>query len=526
MSKRAMQQLRNPALWSVVIVMALLTTLWATGTAGAKSPGAPLAPEAAPTMLNYQGVVKIDGQPFNGTGYFKFAIMNAASGNGTTNYWANDGEASGEPNAAVLLPVDNGLFNVLLGSSMTGMTQPIDASVFANATTYLRVWFSATGTAGTFEALNPNQRITSVAYALRAEYAENGPPGPTGATGPQGEQGPVGPTGAIGSRGPTGPTGPTGSTGATGPQGGQGPVGPTGATGSRGPTGPTGPTGSTGPAGPISSLCGYSQTCGSAGMSLTAAGIVYDATGTAGGFSIYGEATGSAGAGVAGYANVTGNNYIGVRGHSANGAGLYGYNSTTGDYAVWAYNGQGSAAPGLYVYGTSYFAGAKTGYIAEVCLSDDNLEAGDVVVVVGSSTAVLGEIPVMQVRKATASYATGVVGVVDTRQVVERETEADKALLRDPEAMQSPKASVHVADNTISTIGAGDHLLVVTFGAYKAIKVDASYGAIKPGDLLVSSPNPGYAMRTDDPRVGTIIGKALGSLDKGTGAIPVLIILQ
>jgi hypothetical protein len=48
------------------------------------------------------------------------------------------------------------------------------------------------------------------------------------------------------------------------------------------------------------------------------------------------------------------------------------------------------------------------------------------------------------------------------------------------------------------------------------------------GDLLVSSSTPGYAMRgTDRSRMlGAVVGKALGSLDHGTGVIDVLVTLQ
>ncbi len=42
--------------------------------------------------------------------------------------------------------------------------------------------------------------------------------------------------------------------------------------------------------------------------------------------------------------------------------------------------------------------------------------------------------------------------------------------------------------------------------------VDAAYGTIKVGDLLTSSPTPGHAMRADDPKPGTIVGKALQPL--------------
>lgn len=67
---------------------------------------------------------------------------------------------------------------------------------------------------------------------------------------------------------------------------------------------------------------------------------------------------------------------------------------------------------------------------------------------------------------------------------------------------------------------------VITLGAFQAIKVDASYGAIAPGDLLVTSPTPGRAMRADNPATGTVIGKSLSALDTGTGSVPVMVTMQ
>jgi hypothetical protein len=57
-------------------------------------------------------------------------------------------------------------------------------------------------------------------------------------------------------------------------------------------------------------------------------------------------------------------------------------------------------------------------------------------------------------------------------------------------------------------------------------KVDADYGSVWPGDLLVTSPTPGHAMRTDSPLPGTMIGKALEPLEEGTGKIRVLVMLR
>jgi hypothetical protein len=66
------------------------------------------------------------------------------------------------------------------------------------------------------------------------------------------------------------------------------------------------------------------------------------------------------------------------------------------------------------------------------------------------------------------------------------------------------------------------------------IKADARYGAIRIGDLLVTSPTPGYAMRSRPMRVGTqaihrsgtLLGKALEALPSGKGEILVLLTLQ
>ena len=57
-------------------------------------------------------------------------------------------------------------------------------------------------------------------------------------------------------------------------------------------------------------------------------------------------------------------------------------------------------------------------------------------------------------------------------------------------------------------------------------KVSTENGSIRRGDLLTTSNTPGYAMKATEPKVGTILGKALESLENGMGKIEVLIILQ
>jgi hypothetical protein len=59
------------------------------------------------------------------------------------------------------------------------------------------------------------------------------------------------------------------------------------------------------------------------------------------------------------------------------------------------------------------------------------------------------------------------------------------------------------------------------------VKASAEAGPIRPGDRLVASATPGHAMRsTKDAPVGTVIGKALSSLESGTGMVRMLVVLQ
>jgi hypothetical protein len=59
-------------------------------------------------------------------------------------------------------------------------------------------------------------------------------------------------------------------------------------------------------------------------------------------------------------------------------------------------------------------------------------------------------------------------------------------------------------------------------------KVDASYGAIRPGDFLTTSPTPAHAMKVLDPEraIGAIVGKALAACPSGRRLVPMLVTLQ
>jgi hypothetical protein len=126
------------------------------------------ASAAVPQLLNFQGRVAVDGIAFEGTGWFKFTLVN---GDGSVSYWSNDATsaAGSEPAKAVSLPVSRGLYSAPLGDTSLANMAAVPASVFANGDVRLRVWFDD-GSNG-FEQITPDQRIAAVGYAMVAESA-------------------------------------------------------------------------------------------------------------------------------------------------------------------------------------------------------------------------------------------------------------------------------------------------------------------------------------------------------------------
>ncbi|MFY9619575.1 MAG: peptidase G2 autoproteolytic cleavage domain-containing protein [Pyrinomonadaceae bacterium] len=138
---------------------------------------------------------------------------------------------------------------------------------------------------------------------------------------------------------------------------------------------------------------------------------------------------------------------------------------------------------------------AKYQDIAEWVPTSEQLPPGTVVV--------LDITKVNQVVSSTAGYDTRVAGVISEQPGI-----------------------------TLGESGEGK-VLVATTGRVR-VKVDASRGPIRIGDLLVTSDIPGVAMRSVPFEFagrkmhmpGTIIGKALAPLPKGRGEILVLLSLQ
>ena len=129
-----------------------------------------------PKIINYQGRVAVDGVNFDSEtagrdGLFDFALVNSDA---TYTYWTNDGRegAAVQPLVSLEIPVTKGLYSVQLGDTSIPTMAAIPASVFDNPDVRLRVWFNdQSDGANTRELLTPDQRITSVGYAMRADQA-------------------------------------------------------------------------------------------------------------------------------------------------------------------------------------------------------------------------------------------------------------------------------------------------------------------------------------------------------------------
>jgi hypothetical protein len=125
-----------------------------------------------------------------------------------------------------------------------------------------------------------------------------------------------------------------------------------------------------------------------------------------------------------------------------------------------------------------------------------------------------------------------------------QELAAGTVVVLDANVSNQVIASTHAYDSGVAGvislqpgIALGEHgegrVLVATTGRVK-VKVDASKGPIKIGDLLVTSDKEGVAMKSIPIEVGgarihrpgTLIGKALEPLARGTGEILVLLSLQ
>lgn len=172
----------------------------------------------------------------------------------------------------------------------------------------------------------------------------------------------------------------------------------------------------------------------------------------------------------------------------------------------------------------------------------ESLEQGDVVVIGHNPTlryyGASNDFPIPEVDLAATVYDARVLGIVSAAYA-ELQEEKDKKTASKEKTSAKGRSTKVVGPRQAftaeelerldrTTVGPNQMGWLVTHGVFPACKVDADPAPIKIGDLLTTSPTKGHAQRVLEPgkAIGAIIGKALGSLNKGKGKIPVLVMLQ
>src|SRR5262249_9781724 len=127
---------------------------------------------------------------------------------------------------------------------------------------------------------------------------------------------------------------------------------------------------------------------------------------------------------------------------------------------------------------------------------------------------------------ATNTYTAGDLMAIDptaTRQLTLSAGPYSKLVA----GVYSTSAAVYASPYKMDDAAQQSGLPVVVHGVVQC-NVDDENGPMAPGDLLVSSSTPGYAMKGTDPTqlTGAIVGKALAALPSGSGTVPVLVTLQ
>ena len=176
-----------------------------------------------------------------------------------------------------------------------------------------------------------------------------------------------------------------------------------------------------------------------------------------------------------------------------------------------AYNTGGGAATGLiarleratgsfYIDGQYFGQAFNSGQgadVAERIRPSENVLPGDVVEIDPDNEGFF--------RKARNAVSTMVAGVIST----------------------SPGVTLNnrFAGTTAAT---QDDRPLIALAGRVIVNATAAYGSIELGDLLVSSPVPGYAMKCPSSQacIGAVIGKALQALPGGTGTIEIQVMLR
>jgi hypothetical protein len=231
----------------------------------------------------------------------------------------------------------------------------------------------------------------------------------------------------------------------------------------------------------------------------------YAKSSTGDGVGVYGLSDSTVGTGVWGNVSATTGMTFGVYGSIASsdinaGAGVFD-NTATGNLLVGRATSShnrvfrvDTSGKGIFNGGTQT-GGADFAESVDVHGSVSQYQPGDVMAIDPTGQ-----------RRLTISneaYSTRVAGIYSTKPGV----------LATPHGMDDPTLASEVPLAIVGIV---------------PCTVSAENGAIKPGDLLVSASISGYAMKGTDrsKMAGAVVGKALGSLDRGTGVIEVLVSLQ
>jgi len=189
-------------------------------------------------------------------------------------------------------------------------------------------------------------------------------------------------------------------------------------------------------------------------------------------------------------------------------AALYGYTTNTSSVALDAHSVQSNAIWAQTDRGDHKYGVQTPDIIRALGYETSSSDVAEYMPVTGDVTPgtvlVIGEDG--KLLPSTTAYDTRVAGIVST----------------DPGVTLGTKENGNPGEQIIAVAGR------------VPCKVDATSAPIHAGDLLTTSDNPGYAMKAVPDMInghkyypdGTVLGKAMGTLESGTGVIEVLVTLQ
>ncbi len=125
----------------------------------------------------YRGNLTVDGQPFNGTAFFKFTLLDDE---GRTLWGNSPMDSAGTPLQGVEVAVANGIYTASLGSTADGMAALPEIVVEAFPKLNLRIWFDD-GREG-FQKIETEQNLAEAPKQIVVSEKKEPPP-PKGSRG-------------------------------------------------------------------------------------------------------------------------------------------------------------------------------------------------------------------------------------------------------------------------------------------------------------------------------------------------------